>query len=376
MLDMRLCERLLSGVSPRTRVLFCGDPDQLPPVGVGSVLLDLLESKRVPTVQLTRVFRQAQDSLLVVNAHRVKNGQEPFWSLDEAEAALGHPLREDWKFVEVDLDPAQGSVREEVILNIKQAAKQLDIREDEVLVTAPFNGGRGGVQSLNETLQEFHNPSGEEIRSGKNGLRVGDMVMNIKNRYGQRNQKGREEDVMNGDIGRITAWEPSRKTAIVQFADGEEPQLFSREELDALVPAYCATVHKLQGSEAAAIIAPLDPEPNETGRLSRNLIYTAWTRARQQCVVIGSKDAVRAALQRDAGAARQTTLDFRVGRILPRLRSRLEVLRDIENRWLDYAAKEGITPKTRRARSGGVSQAEASARPRRPPPSGGSPANR
>jgi exodeoxyribonuclease V alpha subunit len=361
MLDMRLCERVLSSLSPKTRVLFCGDPHQLPPVGCGACLLDMLESGRVPTTELTRVFRQAQGSLLVVNAHRVKNGQEPFWTKQEAEAALGRELLDDWEFIEVDLDPEKGSVRKEVINQMKKAATQLAIDERDVLVTAPFNGGRGGVQSLNATLQEWHNPHGDEIRGGQNGIRVGDRVMNVKNRYAQKNMKGRDEDVMNGDIGEITGWDTARKTATVEFSDGQSAQSFTREELDALVPAYCATVHKLQGSEAPAIIAPLDPEPNETGRLSRNLIYTAWTRARSKCVVIGSKEAIVAALARDAGSARQTTLDIRVGRIVPRLRSRIEVLRDIENRWKSYAAREGITPKTRRPRAGGVSQSEAAA---------------
>lgn len=337
MLDMDLAERVFSHIGPDTRVVLVGDPDQLPPVGVGSVLLDLLESERVPTTSLTKVFRQAQGSLLVVNAHRIKDGLEPFWSAQEAEAALGHPVKEDWQLVEV---ASEREAVQKVEAAVERLAEDLGVAETEVMVTAPFRKGRVGVYALNKLLQRRHNRYGKLIRpSETDPIKNGDLVMNTKNRYVRtKNADGKLHDVFNGDIGKVVGWNDDMKTALIDFG-GAAPQPFGKNELEDVVPAYAATTHKLQGSEAPAIICPLSGSGYAEDKLvTRNLLYTAWTRARERCVVIASKDAVRRALARD-GSQRQTTLDLKLGRLEPRLASRAEVMAETERRYEDWTSR-------------------------------------
>jgi len=323
MLDMRLAERLFSNISPSARVMLVGDPDQLPAVGAGSVLLDLIESERVPTTRLTKIHRQAAGSLLVLNAHRIREGKEPYWSKEEAEADLGHEVVDDFHFVEVD------DVKKAVpaILRVAQQAQQrLGVGADEVMIAAPQRRGDAGVYVLNKALQRKRNPKGELIRDGDEPLRVGDRVLNTKNRYAP---SGSElPDIMNGDVGRIVDWDPQLKRVTVEFDDHRRWPVYytGSDDIERLIPAYAATVHKVQGSEAPAVICPVIAGPGGANRmLSRNLIYTALTRGKRLGVLVGSKDTVREALARD-GSRRNTTLDLRVRRIQQRLRSREELL--------------------------------------------------
>jgi exodeoxyribonuclease V alpha subunit len=196
MMDTRLAERVFSHIGENTRVVLVGDPHQLPPVGAGSVLLDLIKSERVPTTSLTQIFRQAEGSLLVVNAHRVKNGQEPYWTKDQAEKALGHALIDDWQWIDTSSSETAIDLTKELTISL---GREMDLQEDEIMVTAPSRKGKCGIFALNEALQEQHNPTGTVIREGEQPLRTADRVMNIKNRYG----KGENIDVMNGDLGVI-----------------------------------------------------------------------------------------------------------------------------------------------------------------------------
>lgn len=326
MLDMRLAERLLSHLRDDTNLVLVGDPDQLPAVGAGSVLHDLIESGRVPTTRLTQVFRQAEQSLLVVNAHRIKNGEEPFWSKEEAEQALGHEVREDWKFIEVDTDDPREAARQAIGTTLKlidELPAEMGIDADEVMVMAPSKQGSAGTYVLNQAIQRKRNPSGEQFRDGDQPLRVGDIVMNTKNRYNLgTNQYGEKiPDVMNGDMGKVVSYDPKTRTAWIDFGLGTNVP-FSGDQMEALIGGYCSTVHKMQGSEAPAVITPIVDGKNSP-LMSRNLIYTAQTRAKEKCVVVGSKDIVREALKRD-GTRRNTTLDLRVERIAPRLKARWE----------------------------------------------------
>jgi exodeoxyribonuclease V alpha subunit len=317
MLDMRVAERLFSHIPPETRVVLVGDPGQLPAVGAGSVLHDLIESDRVPTTELTEVFRQAEGSLLVVNAHRIREGKEPYWSKAEAEADLGHPVRDDWRFIEAE---DSQEVFDGALDQARQAAKELGILPSEVMVTAPSKRGSAGTHALNAALAEERNPDGLKIRDGQNPLRVGDRVMNTKNRYGQ---KGRDNSVMNGDQGQVISWDGARKTALVDF--GLEEQIaFTGEELEALIPAYAATTHKLQGSEYPAVVCPVSTDVHPR-LLSRNMFYTGMTRAKEICLMVGSKDVLRQAIAVD-GSKRNTTLDLRIGQIAPRIKRRAERL--------------------------------------------------
>lgn len=340
MIDMRLAESLFRSVSDQTRVVLVGDPDQLPAIGVGSVMHDLIESERVPTTHLTKIFRQAEDSLLLVNANRIRQGEEPFWTAEEAERELGHPLKRDFKFI-----PSDSSAESERLICEASAdmAEKLGVAEDELFVTAATKSGVCGVQSLNKRLRDQRNPSGSMIVDGDWQLNKGDLVMNTKNRYAKR---GDEAEVMNGDSGRLIDWDASEGTAWVEFdsdAAGPEPVPFRGGEVKNLIPAFAATTHKLQGSEAPGVITAVNA--GVAGRahrmINRNLLYTALTRASDDCVLVGSKDAIKDALSRD-GSKRNTTLDLKVSSLPARLQTRQEILRE-KQQWISEN-QGGIAP--------------------------------
>lgn len=333
MLDAELAERLISHMGDKTRLVLVGDPDQLPPVGAGAVLFDLLAADRVPTTKLTKIFRQAEDSLLVVNAHRIKDGFEPYWTAKEAEQALGHPLHEDFHIFECGTSKA---VSDEVINRVGNLASSLQILPADVLVASPFHKGKCGVDELNQRLQELNNPHGEEIRKGKEPLRVGDWVMNTKNRYARRDDGS--YDVMNGDTGEIISWDAERKSAAINFGSGI--MSFSGEDLAKVVPAYAATVHKLQGSQGPGVIMPLANE-GASWLISRNHIYTGLTRAEEECVMlVDSKDTLKDILSRVF--VRETTLDLRIGRVEKRIKASWEVILDCEARWQKYTRERKL----------------------------------
>jgi exodeoxyribonuclease V alpha subunit len=311
MLDMRIAERLLSAIKPESRLLLVGDPDQLPAVGAGSVLHDLIESERVPVTRLSKIFRQGESSLLVINAHRIRKGEEPYWTKEEAETDLGHAVRDDWRFIETkDQDMASESVR-----LTRNLSEEMGVVHKEVMVTTARKSGTSGTMTLNERMQEEYNPNGLLVREGKQPLRVGDAVMNTENRYARRPG---ESDIMNGDQGEIVRFE--RGTVWVRFPDvGEVP--FSKDEADALIPSYAATTHKLQGSEFPAVVVAVARDGGKL--LSRNMIYTAQTRGKEMCVILGEKATIKKALKVN-GTLRKTTLDLRVNRIAPRVRERWE----------------------------------------------------
>ena len=321
MLDMKLAERLLSNLSVNTRIIMVGDPDQLPAVGAGSVLLDLIESGRVPVTKLTKVHRQAEGSLITVNAHRIKDGLEPFYSREEAEAELGHSVDDDFHFVEAE--DANDAMRK--ILRMYRAAPQrLGIELDDVMLLSSQRKGNAGVWVLNRAVQQWRNQNGTVIRDGDEPLRKGDRVINTKNRYAAPNSH--EPDVMNGDMGVIVDWDPKTKAATV-LVDGEDVEVkFSGDDLKAIKPGYALTVHKSQGSEAPLVLMPVWSAPGSPNRvLNRNNVYTGLTRAKDKAVLVGSKAALRAALAKD-GSKRNTTLDLRVARIEARLLARKERL--------------------------------------------------
>lgn len=306
MLDMRVAERLISGMGPKSHLVLVGDPNQLPPVGAGSVLLDLIESDKTPSTHLTQVFRQAQGSLLVLNANRIKDGKEPFWNADEASRETGVDVVDDWEFID-EKDPSR--VIQKTVEKIQELSSD-GTAKDEILVTSPTRRAEVGTYRLNRKLQEVMNPGAERVRGpleqGEPGLLKGDRVMNTKNQY-----KGHaiSHDIMNGDTGEITGFNSDSGEATVDFGF-DQPVTLKKWQLDDVIPSYAATTHKLQGSEAPVVICPLAGAGNEK-LLSRNLIYTAWTRGKQKCVVIGDKSKLAVAAATD-GAARNTTLDLKV----------------------------------------------------------------
>jgi len=324
MLDMRVAERLLSHLGPNSHLVLVGDPNQLPPVGAGSVLLDLIESQRVAHTHLDKVFRQAEGSLLVINANRVKEGQEPYWTAAEAEQALGHPVNADWEFIPSD-DPQQAM--DIIVEKINQEAQDHGLDPDQILVTAPSHKAEVGVRALNRRLQKEFNSQGRAVRGGLEAgdpdLRIGDRVMNTVNLYGR---NGRP-DVMNGDSGKIVGQEKGK--ILIDFGD-PQPVAMSENELFGITPAYASTTHKLQGSEGPVIICPTIGSGGSR-MLSRNLIYTAWTRGKSKCLVIGEKAKIKAAAEID-GSARNTTLDFKIGALVDKVAAKWERLEQLQKK--------------------------------------------
>lgn len=324
MVDMKMAERVFSHLSPTANIVLVGDPNQLPAVGAGSVLLDLVESGRVPTTNLTQIFRQAENSLLTVNAHRIKDGNEPYWTVAEAEKALGHELNNDWEFVEVkDADEAAKKT-----ISLKDdLMKERGLTKDEVLITSPTKRGHVGTWILNRMCQDKENPNGQPVREGDQPLRVGDRVMNTSNRYG----KNDAADIMNGEIGTIMEHTVSKdgESSVTKVAFEMSDETFTNFQLGALIPSYASTTHKLQGSEAPAIIAPVVGGATGSRMLSRNLLYTAWTRASQKCIVVGDKKTILEAIQID-GSKRNSTLDLRVGAVEARIAQRTEDIKSKE----------------------------------------------
>jgi exodeoxyribonuclease V alpha subunit len=298
MLDLTLTFQLLRAMRAGTRLVLVGDVDQLPAVGPGNVLRDLIDSRVVPTVRLMEVFRQAASSTIIANAHRINAGRYP---------ALPP---EDPEFLHVPVaEPEEGAAKVvELVTKLLPQRYGLDPWTD-LQVLAPMRRGACGVENLNRLLQQALNPgtSGQtELRPGPETIfRVGDKVMQIRNDY----QKG----VFNGDIGRLTAVDAEEGMVLVDYpglAEGEVP--YERPDLDELVLSYAITVHKAQGSEYPAIILPLFTQ--HYLMLQRNLLYTAVTRAKRLVVLVGNGKAL-------AMAVRNNRLERRYTRLVQRLKA-------------------------------------------------------
>lgn len=297
MLDLPLTYHLLRALRPGTRLILVGDVDQLPAVGPGNVLRDLIDSGVVPTVRLTEVFRQAAQSLIVTNAHRINAGRHP-----ELPRRLGA------EFVHVPADDPARAVAAVVELVTRELPSLWGFDPiDDIQVLAPMRRGEGGVDNLNRLLQEALNPPGAlrpELRLGTETVfRAGDKVMQIRNNY----QKG----VFNGDIGRIRELDPEEGMVVVEFSGlTEGPVVYDRPELDELVLSYAITVHKAQGSEYPAVVLPLLTQ--HYLMLQRNLLYTAVTRARRQVALVGSLKAIAMAVRNNRRERRYTRLAARL----------------------------------------------------------------
>lgn len=281
MMDVALAYHLVKAVAPGTRLILVGDVQQLPPVGPGYPLRDIIDSGVVSVARLTRIFRQEQQSLIVHNAHRILRGQELI--VNRAEG--------DFFFLECD-DPEEAAslVRDLAVRRVPGFIGGDPI--DDVQVLSPMRRSVTGVDHLNEMLQASLNPPSSakpELRMGAGTFRLGDKVMQTRNNY--------EKNVFNGDIGRVVDVDGEAGVLWVTFPQPEGPQTVQYEvsELDELSLAYCITVHKSQGSEYPAVIMPLTTQ--HYVMLQRNLLYTAVTRAKRLVVLVGSKRALRMALE-------------------------------------------------------------------------------
>jgi len=286
MLSVHLAEALLAAVGPRTHVLLVGDVDQLPPVGPGRVLEDLLAAQ-VPATRLTQVFRQAARSLIVRAAHAINAGELP-------EPVAGADDVRD--FFLIARDGPQAIFDEVCALAAARlpAHYGLDPAAD-VQVLAPMHKGPLGIDALNGELRARLNPDGAPI-SGS-ALRVGDKVMQTRNSY--------EHDLFNGERGLLLHHDPDRDRVLFAGEDGRRVSL-PTDALDTLKLAYAATVHKAQGSQARAIVVPV--YRGHHIMLTRNLVYTAVTRAQEVCVVVGERAALATAVRRADARRRHTRL--------------------------------------------------------------------
>jgi len=291
MLDVELAAMLLEAVPPATRIVLVGDADQLPSVGPGNVLADLIRSESVPVIRLEEIFRQTDRSLIVENAHRINSGDMP--NVDD------DPESSDFFFVARD-DPAAAAE-----LAIDFATRRIPERFkldpiDDIQVLSPMHRGELGVTRLNERLQAALTPKGRELVVGWRRFRVGDKVMQVRNNY--------ELDIFNGDLGRITDIDFEERELTVSFDD--RPTVIPSDVLEDVVPAYACTIHKSQGSEYPAVVIDLHHQHHMM--LQRNLLYTAISRGRRLVVIVGSRRALGRAVHNATVRKRHTQLADRL----------------------------------------------------------------
>jgi len=277
MIDIALMHSLVLALPPEGSLILVGDVDQLPSVGPGSVLRDVIESDRAEVVRLTEIFRQAQESLIIVNAHRVNQGDFPY---------LKKSGQTDFYFIDRE-EP------EKALETIKHLCRERIPQGfgfhpvDDIQVLSPMHKGLLGVSNLNRELQGLLNPRGEALQRGGGSFRVGDKAMQIRNNY--------EREVYNGDIGRIVSIDRLNREITVRFEN--HPVVYPFGDLDEIVLAYATSVHKSQGSEYPAVVLPLLTQ--HFVMLQRNLLYTAITRAKRLVIVVGTKKAMSIAIKND-----------------------------------------------------------------------------
>lgn len=292
MIDLLLMNALLKAIDLTSHVLFVGDPDQLPSVGAGNVLKDMLASQAIPVVALDVIFRQDETSLIVSNAHRINQGQMPL---------VSENARDFFLFAEDEPEKAAARVVELVTTRIPKRFRLNSVQDIQVL--SPMHRGQAGVGELNLILQNALNPAAQgkrETRHGSRIFRVGDKVLQMRNNY--------DKQVFNGDLGHIVEIDFEDQTLTIDFDGTPVPYEFS--ELDELVHAFAMSVHKSQGSEYRAVVLPVLTQHYML--LQRNLIYTAITRAKELVVLVGNKKAIAMAVRNNKIARRNTRLAQRL----------------------------------------------------------------
>lgn len=290
MIDMELMYALIRAVPPYMRLVLVGDVDQLPSVGPGNVLRDIIDSGVIPVVRLTRIFRQAQDSRIITNAHLINEGKPIVYD---------NSAGSDFFFLK---DNDSGKTAEQIVdMVTNRLPDYYGISPRDIQVLSPMKKSNNGVKALNELLQSVINPYGAEIKYGSTSFRVGDRVMQMRNDY--------DHDVFNGDTGVILDVDDEEGTVYVDFGR-KHPVEYDKKMMADLSLAYACTIHKSQGSEFTAVVMPLTMQFYRM--LQRNLLYTGVTRAKKVCVLIGDKKAVTAAIHNGDAAKRDTLLKERL----------------------------------------------------------------
>jgi exodeoxyribonuclease V alpha subunit len=298
MMDTILMHHLLKAVPEATTVVLVGDADQLPSVGAGNVLKDIIDSGTVQVVELNEIFRQAGESRIIVNAHRVNNGLMP-----DIGKHGGH--LEDFYFIEQEDQAQVLEIIKELSCNRIPRRFGLD-PVDGIQVISPMHKGIVGTGNLNAVLQEALNPSQIELTRGDRVFKLHDKVMQVRNNY--------EKEVFNGDIGRITQIDPESQQVTITFDCG--PVSYNYSELDEIMLAYAISVHKSQGSEYPAVVMPILSQHYVL--LQRNLIYTAVTRGKRLVVIVGGKKALAMGIKNNRVIQRYTYLSERLKRLANR----------------------------------------------------------
>ena len=289
MIDIILMNSLMKAVPRSMRVVFVGDIDQLPSVGAGNVLRDLIDSKKIPVVRLTRIFRQAQTSRIVMSAHAINQGRFPDTSNGKAT---------DFFFIQQE--DAEKTAGEIVNLVKNRLPKAYSQKTSQIQVLTPMQRGVVGAANLNMALQNALNPCPTALNRGGYSFRQGDRVMQLRNNY--------DKEVFNGDLGYIESVDTEERTLLVNFEDRLVE--YEASELDELTLAYATTIHKSQGSEYPIVVMPV--LMTHYVMLQRNLIYTGITRAKKICVLIGSKKALSFAIRNMSVLKRNSKLKERL----------------------------------------------------------------
>ncbi len=300
MIDTMLMRDMLKAVSDKTKLIIVGDIDQLPSIGAGCVLKDIIESGQFPLVRLTEIYRQGRNSNIIMNAHQVNKGLMPYIS----NADEGQKKNDFWFFKIEDRDKIADTIIDLVKNKVPQ---KFGFKYEDIQVLSPMRRESDPIGSiqLNLKIQEAINPNGQKAATrGATQFRVGDRIMQTKNNY--------DKDIFNGDIGTVSAklnGQDEDKAVMEAIFDGH-PKRFSQEDLNEIELAYACTVHKSQGSEYPVIIMPV--HTSHFIMLKRNLVYTGITRAKKQCILVGTMKALGKAVHTEDTERRQTLLKQRI----------------------------------------------------------------
>lgn len=308
MVDIALMHSLLLAVTAGTRLILVGDENQLPSVGPGNVLRDIIRSGCFPVVELKKIFRQASESDIVVNAHKINRGEQ---------VTINNKSRDFFFLKRYDADII---IRVVIALIQEKLPRYVDAKPYEIQVLTPMRKGLLGVERLNQILQRYLNPPDEKKKEKEIGQRLfreGDKVMQVKNNYQLEWEiLGRYKipvdkgvGVFNGDTGIMTEINEFAETATVEFEDGRQAE-YSFKQLEELELAYAVTIHKSQGSEYPAVILPILSGPRML--MNRNLLYTAVTRARKCVTVVGSETTFAEMIRNEKQQQRYSSLDRRI----------------------------------------------------------------